>query len=326
MLVSIVTPSRNQARYIEQTIFSVKGQDYPHIEHIIVDGASDDGTVDIIRRYENQYSLRWTSEPDSGQSDALNKGFLRAGGEVVGWLNSDDTYMPGAVSLAVDYLARNPAVGWVYGDGYWIDEHGAILGLWRSQAFDLNELVCTRQYVVQPTLFVRKRLLDAVGPVDTTLHYTMDTDLLIRLALKSPGGYIPSVMATRRLHPEAKTVADLDRFTSDRLAVLEKTFRRDDLPESLRRRERLALRNVYMAAGCRAFNAGQHGDARKWLWRTLRQMPDPRRIQTWKALAILAESYAGVSWYSPGRSGRAKARAVPEAGRSVVWSPDGVCG
>lgn len=103
-LVSIVTPSFNQGRFIEETILSVKNQNYPHIEHLIIDGGSTDETLDVIRRYEGTYNLRWVSEPDEGQADALNKGFRLARGEVLGWLNADDTYQPGAVRLAMALL------------------------------------------------------------------------------------------------------------------------------------------------------------------------------------------------------------------------------
>lgn len=121
-LVSIVTPSYNQGRYIEKTIRSVLNQDYPDLEYIVVDGGSTDHTLDILRKYEGR--IRWVSERDGGQSEAVNKGFRMSRGEILGWLNSDDTYCPGAVRQAVTFLMEHPSVAMVYGDGYEIDEQG----------------------------------------------------------------------------------------------------------------------------------------------------------------------------------------------------------
>jgi glycosyltransferase involved in cell wall biosynthesis len=127
-LVSIITPSFNQVRYFEATIKSVLGQDYPHIEYIIVDGNSTDGSVDVIKKYSGRLAW-WVSEQDKGQTDAINKGFNRATGEILAWINSDDTYNPGAVSQAVKYLVENPEVGLVYADCNFIDEDDQIIGV-----------------------------------------------------------------------------------------------------------------------------------------------------------------------------------------------------
>src|SRR5438128_8552250 len=123
-LVSIVTPSYNQGRFIEDTIRSVLAQDYPNLEYIVVDGGSTDHTLDVLRRYEGR--LRWVSEPDRGQSEAINKGFRMARGEIVSWLNSDDTYVPGAIGKAVAHLGARPEVVMVYGEGYLLDEGGRV--------------------------------------------------------------------------------------------------------------------------------------------------------------------------------------------------------
>lgn len=126
-LVSIVTPSYNQAQYLEDTIQSVLTQDYPRIEYIVIDGGSTDGSLEIIKKYADRISY-WVSEKDKGQTDALNKGFAASHGSILAWLNSDDTYRPGAIRAAVEYLSRHPQVGMVYGDLDFIDENGKVVG------------------------------------------------------------------------------------------------------------------------------------------------------------------------------------------------------
>ncbi len=138
-LVSIVTPSFNQAKFLEQTILSVLEQEYPHLEYIIVDGGSTDGSQDIIQRYAARLAW-WVSEPDQGQTDAINKGFNRAQGEIYAWLNSDDTYLPGAVLEAVEYLRAHPEAGMVYGDANLTDEKGEIIGRFPARQTDFHRL------------------------------------------------------------------------------------------------------------------------------------------------------------------------------------------
>jgi glycosyltransferase involved in cell wall biosynthesis len=137
--VSIITPSYNQASFLEETICSVLEQDYANLEYIIVDGGSKDGSVEIIRRYESQLAW-WVSEPDQGQTDALNKGFGMASGDILAWLNSDDTYLPGAISGAVEYLMSHPEAGLVYGDANLVDENGTVISRFPCPANGLRAL------------------------------------------------------------------------------------------------------------------------------------------------------------------------------------------
>lgn len=138
-LVSIVTPSYNQARYLETTLRSVLDQNYPAIEYLVADGGSTDGSVEVLQRYTDRLAW-WVSEPDRGQTDALNKGFARARGEILAWLNSDDTYEPGAIAAAVAYLTAHPEIGMVYADTHFIDENGRPLGSFPAAQTDYRRL------------------------------------------------------------------------------------------------------------------------------------------------------------------------------------------
>jgi glycosyltransferase involved in cell wall biosynthesis len=153
-LVSIVTPSFNQADFLEATIESVLSQDYPRIEYIIVDGGSTDGCVDILSRYSDRIDY-WISEPDAGQTDAINKGFDRAKGQIFAWLNSDDVYKPGAVSEAVAFLHENPDVGMVYGDADFIDDAGNWIGRFPSAKTDYRKLRRGYVHIPQQSTFFR---------------------------------------------------------------------------------------------------------------------------------------------------------------------------
>ena len=218
-LVSIVTPSFNQARYIEATIQSVLGQDYPRIEYIVVDGGSTDGTLDVIRKYEDRLA-HWVSEKDKGQTDAINKGFARATGEILAWINSDDTYEPGAVSAAVNYLMEHPEAGMVYADCNFINEQGRVIGKFGSAQTDHRLLRQGYVHIPQQTMFFRADLWRQVGPLDPSFYFAMDYDLWTRLAARTELKYLPGqVWANFRLHTSGKTIAADDRCWPEMVRV-----------------------------------------------------------------------------------------------------------
>jgi len=186
-LVSIVTPSYNQGRFIRETIESVLSQDYPHTEYMVIDGGSTDTTVAVLRGYGQRFF--WTSEPDRGQAHAVNKGWMMARGEVWGWLNSDDLYLPGAVGNAVDYLVSHPDVGMVYGEAYHVSEEGIIIERYPTEPFDASRLGDTC-YICQPTVFIRRTVVEDVGFLDESLNYCIDYDLWIRIAKRYRIGYV----------------------------------------------------------------------------------------------------------------------------------------
>jgi glycosyltransferase involved in cell wall biosynthesis len=205
-VVTIVTPSYNQGRFIRATIESVLSQNYPHLEYIVMDGGSTDQTAAVVKEYSSR--LTFISEKDRGQSHAINKGFQIARGSLLAWLNSDDLYLPGSIRAAVETFAENPVAGAVYGEGYLVDSAGESRSRFPwTQAFDLWRLAHLSDYILQQTVFFRRSALDEVGYLDETLRYTMDWDILIRLGKRYPLEYIPAYMACLREYPEAKTFA-----------------------------------------------------------------------------------------------------------------------
>jgi len=214
-LVSIVTPSYNQGQYIEETIQSVSTQDYPNLEYLVVDGRSTDETLEILKRYENR--LVWLSEKDQGQADAINKGFRMARGEILGWLNSDDTYLPGTIRKVVHYFQTHPDVGMVYGEGYHSDMESKIIERYYTEPFDFQRLseIC---FICQPTAFFRAEVFREIGPLDISLRYCLDYDYWMRIARRFRIGYLNEYLANSRLHTETKT-------RSQRLAVHEEVLR-----------------------------------------------------------------------------------------------------
>ena len=201
--VSVITPCLNAARYIAEAIQSVFAQDYPHIEYLVMDGGSSDGTLDVLRSYQPQ--LTYESNPDRSAADAINRGFARARGEILAWLNADDTYLPGAVSKAVAALAANSDAAAVYGEGYWTDSGGKILGRYPTAPYD-PALFAHECFICQPACFVRRRNLEEVGMLNSSLRASFDYDLWIRLAKRYRFVHVPEYLATSRMHRENKTL------------------------------------------------------------------------------------------------------------------------
>ncbi|HXJ84688.1 MAG TPA: glycosyltransferase family 2 protein [Candidatus Methylomirabilis sp.] len=216
-LVSIVTPSFNQGRFIRETIESVLGQSYPRIEYIVMDGGSTDETIKILREYDD--CLTWVSEPDRGQADAINKGWRRARGAVLAYLNSDDTYLPDAVERAVASLEAYPGAGAVYGEGYHVDEAGAVLDRYPTEPFSMARLEETC-FICQPTVFLRRPVVERVGYADDSLHYCIDYDLWIRIARVAGFAFTPHYLATTRLHPETKTLGQSVSFHAEIMRMI----------------------------------------------------------------------------------------------------------
>ena len=210
-LVSIVTPSLNQGQYIEETILSVLNQDYPNIEYAVIDGGSTDNTIDILRKYQDR--LLWVSEKDRGQSDAINKGFRMAKGDILAWLNSDDTYLPSAVNKAVSLLNSHSDTKMVYGKTHYSDETGKIIGEYPTGPLDYKRLAIFN-FICQPSTFFKKEVFFDAGGLDLELRHSMDYDLWIRIVRNFSVEYLPEYLSIYRLHSQSKTISEIHALKS----------------------------------------------------------------------------------------------------------------
>ena len=222
-LVSIVTPSFNQGEFIDETIRSVLEQDYSNIEYIVIDGGSTDNTLSILQRYGDR--LNWISEPDEGQSDAINKGWRMASGEIWAWLNSDDVYMPGAIRAAVEAMAKYPEAGMVYGNSIHIDRVGNPLKV-HQPAEGYRRLPWLKDHIPpnipQPAAFMRADIVDQVGYIDANLNYAMDYDLFFRIAKVAPITRISRVQAKMRIYVGTKSSMNVLDNHREKLLVLKR--------------------------------------------------------------------------------------------------------
>lgn len=217
-LVSIITPSYNQAAFLEETLRSVFAQQYPNLEYIVVDGGSSDGSLEIIKTYANKLAW-WVSEPDAGQADAINKGLARANGEIVAWLNSDDVYRPGAIQQAVSVLQQHPGAGMVYADLDSIDRTGRIFNTIHYRQFYLLDLL-SFEIIGQPTVFMRRAVLQQAGALDADYRYLLDHQLWLRMFQLAPAVYVPQVWAAARHHASAKNVGEAAGFGREAMRIL----------------------------------------------------------------------------------------------------------
>lgn len=271
-LVSVVTPSYNQGRFLDEAIRSVLGQSYPHVEYLVVDGGSSDGSVEIVRRHADRLAW-WTSEPDAGQAAALNKGFQRARGEILGWVSSDDTLLPGAVARVVEELERDRTTLLVYGEALFVDEDGCALFPLEPRPFDVTAMVGSCQnHVVQPGSLFRRRAFELAGPFVEDAHYLFDFEFVLRLALA--GGKItriPDRLATYRVHRESKSGGGSLLKARDYVRFADRFLAGSSLPAAAEGRM-----SAYLAAGDYFYDAGRYADARRYLWRALRGKPTRR--------------------------------------------------
>lgn len=214
--IAVVTPSFNQAQYLERAMASVLDQGVVGLEYVVMDGGSTDGSRELIERFDDRLTY-WQSQPDGGQAAAVNAGWRRTTGEILGWLNSDDFYLPGTLRFVTQFFAARPDVDVVYGTCRLVDPSGARLGE-VGEAFDRRTMLLQRDLIPQPSAFIRRRAIDEVGYLDESLNFSLDYDLFLRLALRTRPIFVPDTLAGFTIHPGAKT-------TRSRSAARQETYK-----------------------------------------------------------------------------------------------------
>jgi cellulose synthase/poly-beta-1,6-N-acetylglucosamine synthase-like glycosyltransferase len=289
--VSVVTPSFEQAEFLEATLRSVFGQGYPNLEYIVVDGGSTDGSPDLIRRYE-PWLAYWVTEPDRGQSDALNKGFRRATGDIFAWLSSDDLYLPAAIFRAVQALRANPGAGIVCGGYRQIDRAGRLVAdVPAVTTLSLADLL--RVHLPQPSMFFRREVWERAGPLDPALHYSMDWDFTLRAA--TSGVCIEAILgppiAAIRVWEGAKTSARFEAGLAEDLQILDRLQTREGLRAVTGEAIDLARAHACLWSAYERYRRGHTKIARRTLRRALRLCP--RVVVRWEFLGLYLRTLLG---------------------------------
>jgi glycosyltransferase involved in cell wall biosynthesis len=272
-LVSIVTPSYNQAWFLEETIASILEQDYPNIEYVIVDDGSTDGSVDIIRRYSDRLHW-WTQQENAGQVAAINRGFEHTSGTLMTYINSDDTLLPGAVSEMVAEFEANPDLVMVYGDAVYTDADSNRTGSLRSRAWDPPTMVrnCDN-HVVQPSSMWTREAWEQAGPFDERGYYFFDFELYLRLSVLGPVKHVPRDWSTYREHGASKSAGDQLGKSRDYLRFADDFLTSDRLPAEFRPYAREGRARARIAAANNLYGQLELGLARRWLWEALALHP-----------------------------------------------------
>ncbi|PYS69757.1 MAG: glycosyltransferase [Acidobacteria bacterium] len=272
-LVSVVTPTFNQANFLRETIESVLSQDYPAIEHQIIDDGSTDATPEILREYSDRV---WIERHENrGQTPTINKGWERAKGSILTWLNSDDTFLPGAVSRGVAYHDEHPDVGIVFGDTLFTDQDSNPLERSKNLGdFDYRRFVrLCHNPIPQPSAFIRRSVIEDIGMLDPSYYYFMDWDFWLRAGVNHRISYIPELLSTYRLHADSKTVAQANKAAPELEYMYRKFFARTDLPDSIRSLEKEAMLNMLFTSGGYYLEGGNKKAAAQTALKALRSFP-----------------------------------------------------
>ena len=274
-LVTIVMPSYNQARYLDKAIQSVLDQDYPNIEFFVVDGGSKDNSAEIIKKYHQANPERlvwWVSEKDNGQADAINKGLKRANGEIIAWLNSDDIYLDGAVSKAVEVLRKDPTLGLVYGNIKSMDMDGQVFNEIRYGDWGLDDLMAFR-IIGQPSVFMRHEAFKAVGGMVTSYDLLLDPLLFMRIAARYKIRYIDFFFASARFHPEAKNVSQARKYGDDALKIVEMMPNDPDFKDAFNKNRAKILAGAYRLGAHYLLDGGDYTKSFSWYLRSFGYHP-----------------------------------------------------
>jgi glycosyltransferase involved in cell wall biosynthesis len=291
-LVTVVTPSYNQGAFIAETIESVLAQTYPHLEYIIVDGASTDNTLDVIQRYAHDPRLRWISEPDRGFADALNKGFARSNGAIMGWLNSDDTYIGQPVADTVAYLMEHPEADVVYGDAVYTDAAGKPTGARQTgKPFDLIESISYRNSIPQPGSFWRRSLWEKTGPLREDFSAIIDGEYWVRASRHGVLHYVPGDRATYRLHGASKTVSESLRMWEEVKRLTDELLANTSEYSELLPHKRIITSNVAFQLSRMMLFQGNRSEAKRFSKISL--INSPLRFRWIAVMALYMDTHLG---------------------------------
>ena len=272
-LVSIVTPTFNQSAFLRDTIDSVLSQDYPTLEYQIIDDGSTDATSAVLEEYAGRVWIE--RQENRGQTPTINKGWERSRGEIITWLNSDDTFLPGAVRTAVAYLTEHPEVDIVFGDTLFTDQNGNPLERSRRLPdFDYLEFVrLCHNPIAQPSAFIRRSVIEDIGMLDPFYYYFMDWDFWLRAGINHQISYFPELLSTYRLHADSKTVAQANKAAPELEYMYRKFFARPDLPERIASLEKEAMVNMLFTSGGYYLEGGNRRAAARAGLRAVRHWP-----------------------------------------------------
>ncbi len=248
-MVTVITPAYNQGIFLRDTIESVLSQDYPNIELLVLNDGSTDDTEKILQEYSGR--IKWETQKNIGQTATINKGWRMTKGEIITWLNSDDTYLPGAVKAGVDYLQAHPETGIVFADSIFTEADGTFLERTRPlPPFNFQNFITgCENPVAQPSSFIRREVLPKAGELDPHFYYFMDWDFWLRAGLYFKIDYIPELWSTYRLHAESKTVSQSKRVAPELEYMYTKFFSRRDLPQEIIKLKKKAMMNMYFTTG-----------------------------------------------------------------------------
>lgn len=285
----IVTPTYNQAEFLSDNLESIKIQNVP-LTHIVIDAKSQDNSLEILRDFSIkslQYSFKYISEKDKGQSNAINKGWALAQGEVYSWLNSDDVLCPNALKIVNDAFVNFPDADFIYGKCNYIDEQGNFLGSYPVETYNYEKLVSeAKSYIPQPACFIKSKALKKVGGLREDLHYVMDLDLWLRLGAIGKGLYINETLACLRIHDKAKSVKSLAKFGQELLSAYEEFFRDHKNILEIQALEKLAMQHVFTRAADIAFWSTNYKQSLHHALRAFRIRPINNNLLLWRLLVF----------------------------------------